>query len=59
MQPVSPHHQVEAAGAAPLKGHIDAILVLLERLDGVPEAVLHLVLREIVERLGQIAPRDL
>src|SRR5438270_13419664 len=59
MQPVGPHQQVEAAGAAPLKGHIDAFLVLLERLDGVPEAVLHLVLRELVERLGEIAPHDL
>src|SRR5947207_6741922 len=59
MQPISPHQQVEAAGAAPLKGHIDAFLVLLERLDGVPEPVLHLVLRELVERLGEIAPHDL
>src|SRR5205807_10598639 len=59
MQTVGTHQQVEAAGAAPRKGHIDPFLVLLECLDGVPEAVFHLVLRALVERLGEIAPHHL
>src|SRR6266571_3190301 len=59
MQPIGTHQQVDAAGAAPRKGHIDAFLVLLECLDGVPEAVFHLVLCELVEHLGEIASHDL
>jgi hypothetical protein len=59
MQPVGPHRQIEAAGAAPRKGYLDAVLILPEPLDRVPEAVFHLVLRELVERLGQIAAHDL
>jgi hypothetical protein len=58
MQPVGPHQQVEAAGAATLKGHVDSCLVLLELLDGVAEAVFHLVRRSLVERPGEIASHD-
>src|SRR2546423_3297547 len=59
MQPVGTHHQVEAAGAATLKGHVDSFLILLERLDEVPEAVFHFVLGELVEYFCEIAAHDL
>src|SRR5437660_544431 len=59
MQPICPHYQVEAAGVAPLKGHVDSCLVLLECLNGVPEAVFHLVFGELVEHPGEIAAPDL
>src|SRR5438270_2052723 len=59
MQPIRPHYQVEVAGAAPLKGHVDSCLVLADGLDGVPEAVFHLVFGELVEHPGEIAAPDL
>src|SRR5260370_23236236 len=59
MQLIGTHQQVEPAGAATLKDHVNSSLVLLELLDGVSKAIFHLVRRSIVECPGEIAPHDL
>jgi hypothetical protein len=59
MQPVGAHDEVEAARGAVLERDADAVLGFLQRDDGVPEHVLDVVARRVVQDPRELAARDL
>jgi hypothetical protein len=59
VQPVGPHHQVEAARLTALEGDLGAVLALGELGDGVVEDVLHVVAGGPVEDVDQVPAEDL